>query len=361
MKILQVITGLQSGGSENMLLNSLPKFNKNFEMLVVSINSEGAIAKELRKKKIKVICLNCDKLTSFSKALSKLIKIIEDFKPDLIHSHLFHANIISRIAGNKTNIPVVCSQRNLGDWRSWWHNWLDKLTSKWCKKIICSSNAIKNSVQKKTGISKDKFIVIHNGIDIQKYIKAKKAKLNIAKKFLVIGCVANLRKEKGHKYLIKAAKKVVDKIPNCIFLLVGDGKLRKDLEKQIEELNLKKNILFLGSRKDIPNLMKAMDVFVLPSISEGFGIVLVEAMASGVPVVATKVGGIPEIVVENKTGYLVNPKDSSNLTNKMTELLKSSSLRKRFSSTGIKRAKNKFTIQRYVNEHEKIYKSLIEK
>ena len=161
--------------------------------------------------------------------------------------------------------------------------------------------------------------------------------------------------------MISAMAIIKKEVPNCRLIIIGDGSSRTDLENLVVEKNLEKNVKFLGFRRDIPGLLMEMNVFVLPSLWEGLGNVILEAMAAQRPVVATKVGGIPEMVNHNETGFLVPPGDSKMLAAEILKLLKDSQMRINMGKAGRERVEEKFSIDNTVNGLEAVYDELIKR
>jgi glycosyltransferase involved in cell wall biosynthesis len=195
----------------------------------------------------------------------------------------------------------------------------------------------------------------------QKTLSARQA-LGIELGFPVLGTVSSLNPHKGHTYLLEAATKVLEIFPTAQFLLVGDGRMKEELEIKAQNLNLLSSIKFLGIRKDIPEILAVIDIFVLPSSSrEGLGISLLEAMAAEKPVVASDIGGIPEVVIDGETGFLVPPKNSHDLAGAIIELLKNPAKAALMGQQGRQRVKEKFTTQQMLENIDELYTSFLQK
>ncbi|MGV8149906.1 MAG: glycosyltransferase [Alkaliphilus sp.] len=366
IKVLHVINSLAMGGAEELILNICKNINqKKFLVEVVVLQKEmEPIGNELKETGVKVHILKCLHNPLDIRKTIKLIKIIKKYKPDIIHSHLFDSNFHARIAGILCNIKSLIIHEH-----STYHQkekffrfpiYADRLLSRFTYKIIAISNAVKNFTVRQERISENKFEVIRNCIPVDKFIKQDRVsikhnireRLGIKQNSFLIISVASLTKQKGHKYLLEALASL--KIKNTMLLLVGDGPLRKDLNDQVKKLNLNDKVIFLGIRRDIPELLAASDLFVLSSVWEGQGLVVLEAMASGLPIVATNVGGVPEVVTE-KEGYLVEPKNSQALANAITKI-KSDITANKFNRDSIcLRVKQNYDIKQYINLLEQLY------
>jgi glycosyltransferase involved in cell wall biosynthesis len=209
-------------------------------------------------------------------------------------------------------------------------------------------------------------ITIPNGIDLKKFIiKANQShnfldELNLTYKpshFIVV--VAGLNNQKGHEYLIRAIPSVIKEFPQAVFLFVGDGILRLNLERQTKEVNVFENIIFLGTRSDVPYILAISDLFVLPSLFEGMPLSVIEAMAAGKAVVATNVDGTAEVVQDNITGFLVAPKDIEQLAEKILILLKDEQLRIAFGKRGLERVNKFYSRERMALQYKQLYDDLI--
>lgn len=232
--------------------------------------------------------------------------------------------------------------------------------NKLADKIVANSVATKFTMLKSAPWLKPENIkVIYNGINPDLYQKEKTKNLRNEFGFseidFVIGFVGRLSIQKGVQYALEAFQSVSEKYPNVRLLICGDGELRDDVEKFISEDKLEQKIHLAGFRTDIPNIMKTIDVLLTPSLWEGFGIVLIEAMASGKPCVATKTSSIPEIVEDGVNGLLVPPKDSQSIAESLIKLISDPQLIRQMGRAGIKTVNEKFTIDKMIKEYEKLF------
>ena len=174
---------------------------------------------------------------------------------------------------------------------------------------------------------------------------------------LIITCIAELHLRKGQKYLIKAIPEIISKYPNVKFVFVGKGKEMHNYQALIDKLHIKKNAILIGQKNNIPQILKSSDIFILPSIREAFGLVNIEAMMTKLPVIATKVGGIPEIVKNYETGIQVDPKNTEQLTKATLILIESPQIRREMAEKGFQRVLNNFDAKIMAEKYEKIYDS----
>jgi len=230
------------------------------------------------------------------------------------------------------------------------------------KMIVVNSFATKNTMLKSAPwLSNKKIKVIHHGIDCEKYNKLNtkdlRSQLQLTPDDLIIGFVGRLSVQKGVKYMLDAFRVVAGNFKNAHLVIAGIGELQSMTQDFSKIFNLENRIHMLGFKKDIPDLMRTFDIFLLPSLWEGFGIVLVEAMAAGKPIVATDTSSIPEIVDNHNNGFLVPAENSDVIAEALTKLISDAELRKRFGIEGKKIVQEKFTKEKMINEYEKIFVS----
>ena len=243
---------------------------------------------------------------------------------------------------------------------------INKVLSRYTHKIITCSDAVKQRLAQEEKVPEDKFLTIHNVIDVKKFMvncskKEARIKLGLNPDVPVIGFIASLAPRKGHIYLLQAIRLILYSYPELKLLIVGEGllPLKRKLEAFVRQNRLCGCVQFLGTRRDIPLLLKAMDIFVSPAIKEAFGINLIEAMYMGVPCIATRVGGIPEVVKNDETGILVPPADPEALAKAIKELLSKPRLSKKYGEAGRKRVLENFTVDKYIEKLENLYDELL--
>jgi glycosyltransferase involved in cell wall biosynthesis len=219
---------------------------------------------------------------------------------------------------------------------------------------------LKKNLVKKEWMNPASITTIYNGIDgdafSNEFDRGEIAReLNISPASKIIGIVARLQGIKNHKCLIRAMQKVSKRFPDAILLIIGDGSLRGELMELVSSEDLQDNIHFLGTRNDIPRLLSMLDIFVLCSLSEGLPLTILEAMAAGKPIVATGVGGIPEVIQDGADGIIIPSDDPDGLADAISELLRDDGKRHDMGVKARKKFEERFTIQKMVEEYEKIY------
>jgi glycosyltransferase involved in cell wall biosynthesis len=224
--------------------------------------------------------------------------------------------------------------------------------------FICASEAIRQMLVS-DGVPEARTVTVHEGIDLARVSAAPPAALHqelfLPHRAPIVGNVAALAPHKGQRHLIEAAALVVRQEPDARFVIAGEGELRQALERQIREHHLEKHVLLAGFRPDVLSLHKAFDIFVMSSVTEGLGTSLLDAMAAAKPIVASATGGIPEVVVDGVTGFLVPPRDHDAMARSIVALLKDPALRERMGQAGLARAREKFGAERMVEQTARVY------
>ena len=290
----------------------------------------------------------------------RLSRLVKQVQPDVLHAHDPHAVAMAALAlSMSTQLakpPLIASRRvdfHLKDnaFSRWKYRQVDV--------FICVSDAIRRMLIG-DGVPPSRIVTIHEGIDLGRVAAAPPADLH-AELWLphnspIVGNVAALVPHKGQRYLIDAAALVVKKVPDARFVIAGEGELRAALERQIKERRLEKHVFLTGFRPDILSVHKAFDVFVMSSVTEGLGTSLLDAMACEKPIVATAAGGMPEVIIDGRTGWLVPPRDPEALADAIVRLLSDPAARREMAAAGLARVRAKFSLERMVEETLDVYR-----
>lgn len=381
LKILYLITDLNIGGSEKMLYELVTRIDQTkFSPLVCGLKSWGYYAEKIKEKGIKVITLNLEQgfwLTKNFQAIFTLVKIIREERVNLVHTFLFRANFLGRIAASLAGVAKVISSIRVMEEEKKYHLFLERITSFLSDKFIVNSQALKNFIIEKMKTPAKKIEIIYNGIDFSNLPKVenknKCQELGYREEDILIGTVGRLHKQKGIEFFIKAIKIITQAPSPCTkkwggaspitqslkFLIIGDGPERKNLQSEICDLQLENKVQLFGWRTDVLEIISILDIFVLPSLWEGTPNVILEALAYGKPVVATKVGGVPEIIEDGKNGLLVEPANAKKLAEAIIWMLENPEKAKEMGEKGKKKVENFFPIDKMVKETERIYDKLL--
>ncbi len=357
MKVLHLLHSLNTGGAERLVLNLCRKLAEHQKVtpFVCALTKGGDLAPEFSKMGIPVFSLNRHPHLDFGLAL-KIRELILKNSIDILHTH----NVGPWIYGTlgKTGLSkkhVHTEHSNVIDNDQ---SYVERFLSYFTNVVICDSHAVANVMLTRQKINPGKIKVILNGVDVDAPFMSKdgalKEELGFEEK-LVIGTVARLDPIKDHKGLISAFILVKEKFPDAFLLLVGDGPMRKELESLIHQKGLSESVMITGMVSDVKQYLHLMDIFVLSSFSEGLSMALLEAMAHGRPVVATHVGGNPEVVVDQETGLLTPPNDPKGLAEAMLWMLSNRERAAEMGRNGRERVVREFSIDKMVMEYEQIY------
>ena len=358
MKVLHFIPSLEVGGTERMLLTFLANAkNKQVEHSICTIYDRGALREEAKRLGIPYYTLGIKSKFLYPLAFLKFFFLMQKINCDIIHSYLLQDNLIARIIGKLYGKKVVCGKRDLDRYKNQLKVIFDRMTLGLANLHISNSKAgLKELLD--DGVDTNRAVYIPNGKEIKeaKITKeAAKKMFGFSKSDIVVGVVARLYKYKGHEYAIKAMETLPE---NVKLVIVGDGAERSALEKLSSELNLNKRIAFLGERRDVPQILRAFDIFVLPSLREGLSGSIMEAMANGLPVIAADINENHELIDDGETGLLVKPADADFINGAIRRLMNDKKLAERLGKNAKEKIIKEYSISRMVNGIEEQYVKL---
>ncbi len=358
------------GGAEHQLYLLVKHLNKQkFTPIIVTRKSPSLETwyQKIHQEKINLIITNIKSKNSIQNYF-ELKKIIQKENPDLIHAQIWNpmASKYAFLIAKKYQIPLIITEHDPFK-LNFFKNIYKKLTLKIPQKIITVSKANQKLMASLYSKISSKIITIHNGIEENKNKITTQERNQIRKeifqantKSIIIFSAGTLHSRKGYKYLIQAIKKIINKYPQIKLIIAGDGPEKKDLEKLIFSLNLTDKIILLGQRDDINKLMQAADIFILPSIKEAFGLVILEAMQNNLPIIASKIGGIPEIIQSKNNGILTPIKDPQSLAQAIELLITNKNLREKMINYNQKYWQN-FSANKMAIETTKVYNQVLKK
>lgn len=370
INVLHIGVGGDVGGGESILLLLADIINKEKYNLLFVSSQQKTFVNELRRRNLETLIVNMESKFNI-RALFQIRDFIKAKEIKIIHTHGPRGSFYGRLAARWAGVPIIIStvHVSLYDYpvcrlKKGIYIMLDRFTARFCDRIICVAKALADNLIYKSKINPDKVLVIHNGIDLDRFNKIGDAfnllkELNINVEDKRIGIIGRLSCEKGHIYLLKAVAELRKIFPNLKCLIVGDGLLRKELERISERLEISKNCIFTGTMHNIPEVLSILDGLVLPSISEGFPMILLEAMAARCPIVATRIGGIPELIENGKTGILVEPRDHQALARAIEELLQNKEKTKEMTSMARLMVEKEFIAEGMVKKIEGVYENLV--
>ena len=366
MRVLYLVDTLNVGGTETQLVETALRLNcPSCRVTVGCLRAEGPLLEVLQQAGIPVIEFRKGKTLLSVNGVRQLLRLtwfLRRGRFHVVHAYDLWANLLGVPAAWLARTPtIISSRRYLADldWYSFWRNKIVRALYSLSSRVVVNSLTVRNLLVKRDGIPLHKIEVVYNAVNVDRFASARRDRVGllpgIRSRSKVIGVLANMFRVKGHNHLITAAHAVCSIFPETVFLLIGDGPERSKLEQYVKALGLEKNVLFLGYRKDTPELLACCDLSVLPSESEGFPNSLLESMAAGLPVVATSVGGNPEIIEDGVNGLLVPPKDPRALSSSILRVLKDSELARRLARAGQERMRAEFSFDRLIAELKQLY------
>jgi len=369
--ILYLIDELKvKGGTEKHLYElAIGMADAGFRVSIFAL-AEGEYAEEFKiNSKISYLCLNVKRIYDVN-GLSTIFSIsryIKQQKVDIVQSFHTASDLLGPIAARLSfqRIKVLSSRRDLGYTKSHRHVQIQRYINHFVDGILANSTAVKNSIIANEQCAADKIYVIFNGIDVKPFAsdstrrRLKRDELKVDADAILIGSVGNIRPVKGYDLLVEAASKVCRDNSAVRFFHVGDGDMKEPFVKRCSELGIAHKFIFLGALENVIEFLSALDIYVQPSRSEGFSNAILEAMASGLPVVATSVGGNNEIVENGRTGFLVASEDIENLADRILKLTYEADARRSMGALGQEKTMSDFDLFHMIHNYERYYNELL--
>ncbi|MFQ5947733.1 MAG: glycosyltransferase, partial [Acidimicrobiia bacterium] len=321
LRVLFLIDSLGPGGAESLMVPYLRYLaSAGFETRVCALQArEGnPVAAEIHRLGVPVDRLRVRRLRN-PLALPRVLGYVRRVRPDIVHTQLEFANVLGTLAARLARVPAVSTLHTLDEpdqgSRARIHFGLMTLVLRhFADRVIAVSEAVRRHSIARARLQPERVITLNNGVDLARYLRPGgcarpevRAELQIPENARLLATVAVLRPEKGIQHLIDALPRILERVPDAAYLVIGDGDHRQALERLARDRGIVSRVIFTGYRNDVPRLLAAADLFVLPTLTEALPTVLAEAMAAGLPIVATAVGGVPEMVEHGNNGLLVPP------------------------------------------------------
>lgn len=358
------------GGAERLMVPILKHLSgDHFEPYVCAMQSKDGnpMAEEIRALGIPVECLNIKHLRELD-ALPRLITYLRKIEADLVHTQLEAANILGNISAKLLRLPSVCTIHVMPSLdvktKTKLHQRVEWFALRhFCDRVISVSEEARQYHMDISGTSSNHVTTIYNGIDLAAFLTMDsvvergiiRAELGIPADANVLVTVAVLRPPKGIQFMIRALPAILASHSKAYYLIVGGGSHHNALLEEVTKAGVNKRVIFAGMRKDVPRLLAASDVFVLPTLTEALPTVLAEAMAAKLPIVASRVGGIPEMIANGQNGILLAPEDVEGLAKACLHLLENPEKRIDMGEEGWKTVNRKFSIERQVDQLRELY------
>jgi glycosyltransferase involved in cell wall biosynthesis len=364
-----VISDLQFGGAQRQVVELCNRMDpQRYEMHIVSLAEYVPLSRTLKHAGSRLYTISKKNKWDFTVAF-QLARLLRKLKADVVQGYLFDACVAARIAGKLAGTRlVVDSERNcLGTFKKR-HHLAYRATRSFVDIVVANSSAGADFNHREFGLEKSRYRVVHNGVDTDRFTRGNSAelrrKLGWDEGDLVVGMFASFKRQKNHQLLLKAAPEILKKFPNARIALVGDelyqgrdgsGELKKSIEREIERIGMNDRFLFMGNRDDVDQIYGACDLTVLPSLHEGTPNVALESMASGVPVVATKVADNEFVIPDGRVGYLVDLDDHAALAERISCLLEDHALRRKLGEQARAWVLEEFSCQRLADKTADVF------
>jgi glycosyltransferase involved in cell wall biosynthesis len=373
--VLQLIGSFDTGGSERQAVQlvGLLQAAKDYKVFVACLNRKGVLRAEIER--LGFADFPEYKLTSFYDAnmfrqLKRAAKYLRENDIKIVQASDFYTNVFGMAAGALARTPVrIAAKRETGT-KSGAQEFVERRAFDLAHAVVCNADAVKKHLLAR-GVSADKIHIVYNGLDLSRLaVSGGKNRVEILREFNLptarnmrfVTIVANMRsKVKNHRMFLWAAQKVREKFESVAFVLAGEGELTESLKSFARELNIEKDVFFIGGAAKIGELLSVSDICVLSSKSEGFSNSILEYMSAAKPVVATRVGGAGEAIIDGETGFLIEPDDDETMAQRLLELLQNPEKAKRFGARGRRVVEEKFTLDAQLEKTLELYKSLLDK
>jgi sugar transferase (PEP-CTERM/EpsH1 system associated) len=364
LTVAHVVLNLDIGGLEQIVISLVKNSDPDrFRHLVYCLGSGGTLADGLRNDGFPVTAMNKPEGLRLTLPL-RLMKLFRREKVKVVHSHnygaLIYGEVAAKLAGAAGTVFTSHGRRSA-------HQRINPFLVRhlnFVSKAVGVSEDTTDLLMETSGFPPGRTLTIINGLDVKRFggtidVRRKKEELGMAGAEHIVGIVARLSADKDHANLLNAYALILAKRTDIALLIIGDGPLKETLLRQSAELKPGARVVFLGDRLDVPEILKVLDLFVLSSVSEGLAVTLLEAMASELPIVATAVGGNPEVVIHNETGIIVPPQDPAALAEAITWMIDHPEEAVRMGRRGRQRVIEHFSLEAMVHQYENLYESLI--
>jgi glycosyltransferase involved in cell wall biosynthesis len=364
IRVVYLAHTFQVGGAEEMVLNLVRHLPARFEPMVCCIHELGPIGAEIRDSGTSISVLGLNPGLRRPWDVTRIRRYLRESRPQIVHTFLLTASIYGRLAAMLARVPIVIgTEVNIYERKRPSHALAERLLMAGTDRVVASAESVRQFYIRQVHADPAKVEVIYNAVDWAQLRTTKsreemRRSLNLPCNQPVAGIVARLTEQKGHTYLFDALAQT-PALEALHLLVVGDGELRDSLRRRVEQLGLSSRVHFAGARRDLGDLLNAVDLFVLPSLWEGLPLSLVLAMGAGLPVVATRVAGLPEVVEHERTGLLVPPADAAALGLALARMVGDPASAQRMAAAGRDAVLPKFGVDGYVASVVALYDRLL--
>lgn len=352
------------GGAEEMVLNLVRHLPDRYAPAVVCIHSAGPIGEEIRKTGVPFSVLGLQPGLSRPFDVLRLRDFLHALQPSIVHTFLLTGSLYGRFAAMMSGVPVVIgTEVNIYENKRASHARFEQWLMRGTDIVIASAKSVKDFYVEQVGADPAKVEVIYNAVDWSQLETTMtrdelRASIGVPREVMAAGIIARLTEQKAHRVLFDAMAQHAP-LQQMHLVVVGDGELRESLTERVETLGLRDRVHFVGARRDLGNILAAVDLFAMPSLWEGLPLSLVLAMGAGLPVVATRVAGIPEVVQHDVSGLLVSPGNSGELAQALSRLVEDAPLRRSLGERARALVMPRFGVEKYVDSITGVYDRLL--
>jgi glycosyltransferase involved in cell wall biosynthesis len=364
IRVVYLAHTFQVGGAEEMVLNLVRHLPARFEPVVCCIHELGPIGAEIRDSGTPISVLGLNPGLRRPWDVARIRRYLRNAQPEIVHTFLLTASLYGRLAAMLARVPIVIgTEVNIYERKRPSHALAERLLMLGTDRVVASAESVRQFYIRQVHADPAKVDVIYNAVDWAQLQTTKtreeiRRSLSLPCDQPVAGIVARLTEQKGHTYLFDALA-CTPGLEALHLLVVGDGDLRESLSRRVETLGLSSRVHFAGARRDLGDLLSAVDLFVLPSLWEGLPLSLVLAMGAGLPVVATRVAGLPEVVEHERTGLLVPPADAAALGSALARIVGDRAFARRMADAARERVRPTFGVDGYVASVVALYDRLL--
>jgi glycosyltransferase involved in cell wall biosynthesis len=365
IRILHVITSLGIGGAERLVISAVRGLPApRFEHAICCLAERGPLAEEAEAAAVRVFCVGEYPGLRHPLAFARLVRIVRTFRPTIVHTHLQSANLYGRLAARLARVPVVVTtEHNVYAGKARRYIRVERVLARTTDALIAVSEEVRQFLSGQLSIAPSAIRVVRNGVAAgapsARGVAALRARLGEETGGGIrLGTIASMTSKKGHDVLLRAVARLHEQGLGCSLVLAGDGPERPRLEALVGTLGLRPHVHFLGTVSNAADVLAVIDLFVLPSLVEGLPLALLEAMSAGKAVVATSVGGVPEVVKSLENGLLVPPGSDTELAGAIATLVRSESLRHRLGAAARETIEGGFTEAAYLESLSALYVEL---
>jgi glycosyltransferase involved in cell wall biosynthesis len=363
-RVVYLAHAFMVGGAEEMVLNLVRHLPDRFEPIVCCINEAGPIGEEIRRTGVPFHVLHLHPGLRRPWHVLGIARRLRELQPDIVHTFLLTASLYGRLGAILAGVPVIIgTEVNVYEHKQAHHALAERLLMRGTDRVVVSAESVREFYMQQVHATPAKVDVIYNAVDwsqLQTTIsrESMRATVGVGPGAPLAGIIARLTEQKAHRYLFDAMASTPELAPLHL-IVVGDGDLRDEVRAHADRLGLSARVHFLGARRDLGDLLGAIDVFVMPSLWEGLPLSLVLAMGAGLPVVATRVAGIPEVVQDGVTGLLVPPADVPALGSALARLVADPALRHTMGDAAAAFVRPRFGIDGYMAAVTALYDRLV--